>query len=325
MQMIRDLVSFAIKHPVDFSREGQAYSRLNTLVSMGTWQDPHAVTLLPCHALNHDRYLGLKDRRLETYIAQCAMDEVKKRRRLAVPIERRIAVLGSSMNPITCAHLDLVKHFIDSGEDVLLIPAAQSLLKSSEHYEAAHHRYEMARLALAERVDLDPAHYQLSSIEMDRDPPSRMFMTLCVLILHSKPWEQFTLMLTLDDNFNQFSSWYRWSDFGALCAIKFYTRPGIPLMLDQNNTRLLSLLNNAIQLEIACATESQMQSMQRLLGSRAHEIQWTVEPLPTQAGSSTMIRQQLRDGASVCPDHCSPAVFRYAVEHGLYCCALPRI
>jgi nicotinate-nucleotide adenylyltransferase len=196
---------------------------------------------------------------------------------------KRIGILGGSFNPIHHAHL-FTAEVVAAGfhlDRVLLIPAAQSPLKQQSTVPAAH-RVEMVRLAAAGNPLLE-----VSTIEIDRPPPSYMVDTLALLRSQYAAAELY-LILGMDALVDLLE-WRAPAHLLDLAQIVAVSRPGFDLVVP-------SALNEA-------------------LGHRADRI--LLQPMPKLEISSTDIRRRLAQGEPVrylLPD----SVERYLRTHRLY-------
>ena len=314
------LVDIAISEQLILTTaKGKSASLLTILIGMGTSQCP----IVSSNPANHDEYLGQKDPRIEAYIATRAKDEIARRQQAAIDHTKHIAVFGSSMNPPTDNHITFIKHLIHSGYFVEVLPNAASPLKTPAQYAPPWDRYEMICLALQERTkDIPATQYHVSTVEIERPAPSRMFMTLCALILLSEPDTKFTLMLTLDDNLEGFHKWYKWSEFGELCDIQFYPRPGVTETIAPEviRSQLNKLLKTGTHVIIPYYSDTEKEALQSLLGSEiAGQIEWRKEEeLQTTEGSSSIIRDQLKAMPDECPSGLSTTVYQYILDRRLY-------
>ncbi len=314
------LVDIAISEQLVLTTaEGSSVSLLSLLIGMGTSQAP----FVSSNPANQDDYLGQKDPRIEAHIATRAKEEIARRQHAAIEHTKHIAVFGSSMNPPTDNHMTFIKHLIDSGYFVEVIPNAASPLKSPAQYAPQWDRYAMLTLALQERTaDISPTQYHISTIEIERPAPSRMFMTLCALILLSEPNTRFTLMLTLDDNFEGFHKWYKWSEFSELCDIQFYLRPGVTETIAPEviRSQLSKLLKAETHVIISYCSSTEKEMLQSLIGTEmTTQVEWRQEDaLQTTEGSSSIIRAQLKSTPDECPSGLSAAIYRYILDHRLF-------
>ncbi len=136
-------------------------------------------------------------------------------------------VFGLSGNPPTQNHLLFIQHLLSlEGYDLVrVVLNAQSPLKAPEDYLPAESRFALLK-AMLEATSIDWDRCVLERLELERPPPSRMKDTLEALIARSKQRgisEKITLVLGLDA-LKQFTNWYEWDSFGALCDIHFYAR-----------------------------------------------------------------------------------------------------
>ena len=197
--------------------------------------------------------------------------------------KRRLGVLGGSFNPIHHAHLFTAQEAAAALrlDQVLLVPAAQSPFKRRAEVSSAD-RLAMTRLAAARNPQL-----RVSSVDVDRPPPSYTVDTLALLQeLH--PGAQLHLILGIDA-LQDFLEWREPERLLDLARLLVVSRPGH-------------------KLQVPAAVERQ-------LGKRAKRI--TLHEMPMLEVSSTEIRCRLQRGRPVrylLPD----AVERYIRDRGLY-------
>lgn len=124
-------------------------------------------------------------------------------------------IFGLSANPPTLGHLDFIKHLIQMGRMVIIMPNNQSTLKQTGIPGAV--KQQMLQSMLDEYGIL-PNTYHLSDLEINRPAPSRMITTLALL------QQPVTLALGLD-TLQSLTRWSRWQDLSYFCDLVFYPRP----------------------------------------------------------------------------------------------------
>lgn len=307
---IRLLVEFALlyKPKVTLHPSRKTIDLLTLLISIGTE--------LPLNKDNVDKYLGRKDNRIETYIIEQAIQRVEA---TGFGVANTV-VFGLSGNPPTINHLIYIQHLMMVYDTVHLILNAQSPLKDSTNYLDAETRLEMLQTMLtAEHVD--SVRCKLERLEIDRDPPSRMIATISLLLLNSNLNQRVTLALGLDA-LPDFSQWYKWSQYGALCDIKFYPRQGVTIDAEQLSTALAELLNNKMNVTLVYHSEEQKKAYELIaIPLDKKRLALSEEIIPTFQGSSTELRDyygpENADNTQI-PPNIHPVVDQLIRARGLY-------
>lgn len=196
---------------------------------------------------------------------------------------RRIGVLGGTFDPIHHAHLFTAEVAASAFrlERVLLVPARRSPLKGRAAVPARE-RVAMSRLAAAENPLLE-----MSTVEVDRPPPSYMADTLGLL---GQRFEGADLYLILGiDALQDFLEWREPERVLDQCRLIVVSRPGYEL---------------AVPPPFAAR-----------LGARTGRI--LMQPMPELGISSTDIRRRIGTGEPV--RYLLPqGVERYIRERRLY-------
>lgn len=296
---IAKLIDFALLHQpmITIFPNTKAIPMLTFLMSLGTQEQEGEL----------DRVLGLKDARIEHEMIEKALIHAKKGRANGI----KKIVFGLSGNPPTIDHLRFIQHLVEKYEYVYLVLNAQSPCKKRTDYVSADLRLEMlAEMLEAEHVDKN--RYEISSVEMDRDPPSRMIATLSLLTLSSAVSLQLTLALGLDALLH-FEQWYQWQRFGGLCDIKFYPRPGIVLDIHQAARVLQKMTKEGIGTTLVYHTEELKHQYQRINAQLDVPLTLIKESISTSNSSSTELRDyysSLSDGIGNIPLNIHPVVDR---------------
>lgn len=136
----------------------------------------------------------------------------------------RVGVFGGTFDPPHVGHLIVAREALEKLDlDVIrFVPAHRSPFKPSEASSPAEDRFEMV-----ERAIRDDTEFEVSRIEIDREPPSYMVETLRRLAAN-EPAAEWTLLLGAD----QWVSFDRWRDPREIAArgrIAVMTRDGIDL------------------------------------------------------------------------------------------------
>jgi nicotinate-nucleotide adenylyltransferase len=135
-----------------------------------------------------------------------------------------LGILGGTFDPIHYAHLFIAEEARARLElqRVIFVPNAVSPFKTEGEITPAEHRFEMARLAVAD----NPA-FEVSRIEIDRPPPSFTVETLRELAaLHSGAELYF---ITGADAAAEIEAWREPDEVLRLARVVVATRPGFPL------------------------------------------------------------------------------------------------
>ncbi len=196
---------------------------------------------------------------------------------------RRVGVLGGTFDPIHHGHLFSAAAAAAAVglERVLLVPAAQSPFKPQAMAPATD-RLAMARLVAAE----DPL-LEVSTVDLDRPPPSYTVDTLATLAARQPETDWYLILGT--DALQELLEWREPERLLDLCRVVAVSRPGYPL-----------------ELPLAAAAR---------LGPRVARI--TLVRMPLLEISSTDLRRRLAQGEPV--RYLLPAsVERYIRARGLY-------
>ena len=185
-----------------------------------------------------DPFIGRRDEAIEAAIISKAMETQARKDDGEEQMSR--VVYGLSGNPPTLNHRRFIEHLLKQG-DVTVVLNRQSPLKSPDSYVAQDIRFEMLKSMIDKLDEGDKRKCNLSRLEIDRLPPSRMVVTMSILTLLSQKNEQFILALGLDA-LSSFRHWYQWQALGRLCNIKFFNRPG-ETMSDSDIEANLQLLD----------------------------------------------------------------------------------
>lgn len=131
-----------------------------------------------------------------------------------------IGVFGGSFDPIHYGHLLLAEQCIESAnlDKVLLIPAAQSPLKSHSPIANNRSRLEMLQLAVADHPQLE-----ISTLELDRGDVSYTVDTLKQL-RERFPEDQLFLMIGAD-SLVDFARWKSPEEIVKLATLLIIARP----------------------------------------------------------------------------------------------------
>lgn len=203
---MKTLTDTEIEELLNLAINNQSEALLLILAGLGTVED--------------GSHVDYRDSRIELAIINKAL----AMRQTHTPSKRRI-IYGLSGNPPTLNHKHFIKHLLCDGKLVTVILNAQSPLKPAESYVPAELRFEMLMRMMSDLTQEELSRCCFSRLEIDRPPPSRMAVTMSLLVLLSKGDEQLELVLGLDalPSFNQ---WEYWIELAKLCQLKFYPRQG---------------------------------------------------------------------------------------------------
>ena len=208
---------------------------------------------------------------------------------------RRVGILGGTLDPIHCGHLDL-------GTAVEQALRLTSLLVIPAHIPphrprpsaSPFHRFAMAAIAVSGRIG-----WQASDLELLQAAPSYTEKTLGRL--HQEGYRPFELFFIIGaDAFADIASWKNYP--GILDAANFavVSRPGSPV--DALRQRLPGLAARMTRPEAAV---------------NEHEVSIFLIEAATADVSSTAIRQRRLHGQSI-SGLVPPGVEQHIEQHGLY-------
>lgn len=199
-------------------------------------------------------------------------------------IREKIGIMGGTFDPIHIAHLMIADEVRDSyGLDrVIFIPAANPPHKKGGANVSADERLAMVKLAIA-----DNPHFEVSTMEMERQGPSYSLLTFQEL--KAKYGDSAELyFITGSDSINDLSTWYHPEELLELCYFVGTTRPGAPM--DKSD-------------------------LEKQFGALADKIKFLA--VPELAISSTDIRARVAAGRSI--KYLVPAAVEdYIKREGLY-------
>ena len=204
----------------------------------------------------------------------------------------RVGVLGGSFDPIHIGHLIAAECARDAlGLDlVLFVPAQRSPLKEAE-WAAAAHRLAMVQLAIAGQ----PC-FALSTVDLDRPPPSYTVDTLA-LLCQRHPRASFWFILGYD----AYLDLHRWRDVEAILRLAE--------LVVVNRPRVL----RAPGVDVAGPFTDDHPTAGWHTAPRVRFLE-----SPAIGISSTDIRQRVRAGRTI-TYQVPAAVERYIATHCLYC------
>lgn len=200
----------------------------------------------------------------------------------------RIGLFGGSFNPVHVAHLALAECAREERrlDRVIFMPAKLPPHKPFAPLAAAQDRMEMLRLALA-----DNPHFEVSSLELERDGPSYTLTTVRQLKEQLGPGCTLCLIVGAD-SICDMPRWWRARELVWEVELIGLRRPGSPL-------------------DCACALEEHFGA------EKAAEILESIITGPLLEVSATELRARVRQGRSI--RHLVPEPVReYILAHGLY-------
>lgn len=208
----------------------------------------------------------------------------------------RIGVLGGTLDPIHCGHLEAAAAARDALDlrRVLIVPSHVPPHRSIQPAASPFHRFAMAALA----VNGLP-RFIASDDELRTPGPSYTANTLDRL--HTLGWSPSQLFfITGADAFAEIASWHRYPEVMDLANFVVISRPGHTL--DDLARRLPAM---AARMKPAAAAHATSDPSIFLLTA------------PTPDVSSTTVRERVRRGESI-RDLVPPLVEAHIRQHGLY-------
>lgn len=317
MEKIHCLINLLSNPNIVISDGEKSMPALLQLINMGTGS-----------ADNHDSMLGQKDPRIEEAIINKAIEKQACFNLSALNRRaKKLAVFGLSGNPPTLNHLHLIQHLNQSADYDLVVPVlnAQSPLKAKDSYVDTEHRSAMLHNMLA-GSDIHVEKYHLSRLEMDRDAPSRMILTLSAMILLSDEHLDLSLILgrdaiALKSLRPSFSYWYQWQAFASLCELVIYPREGEELDVQEMEIAIATLQRTEQRCRLVFRNEDTLLSMKSQLESNGCElshVNFAIKNVQTTQGSATDIRNHYAAGHTGCPDGLAEINDEYIRNHQLF-------
>ena len=147
----------------------------------------------------------------------------------------RILIFGGTLDPPHLAHVTLpplVARRLDCRR-IVYVPAAASPLKTERNVTAARHRLAMLRLAVAQVPDAE-----ISTIELDRPPPSYTVDTLTAMRRRFGS-DAVLFLLIGSDQALTFHEWNEWQRILELAVPAVMVRA--PLDQEEFRARLLAI------------------------------------------------------------------------------------
>jgi nicotinate-nucleotide adenylyltransferase len=200
----------------------------------------------------------------------------------------RIGIFGGSFDPVHTAHILLAdrareEHSLDK---VVFVPAGRPPHKTLTPLAPDHDRLEMLRLAFAHHP-----HFEVSTIELERDAPSYTLTTLHELKKALGDDDEIVLIIGSDSLYD-LPNWWRADELVGEAEIVCLERPDFPL-------------DHTSELEERFGAEFVAGIKRRAVSS------------PAFTTSSTEIRRRLKQGLSI-KDMVPESVREYIAAYGLY-------
>ena len=219
---------------------------------------------------------------------------------------KRLGLFGGSFNPIHNGHLAIARqaHEILGLDRTLFIPTGDPPHKRDGTLAAAHHRYEMVRLAIAGT----PA-FELSDIEITRRGKSYSIDTVRELQRQYGPTTALFFLIGLDA-FLDLPNWREPDALLAACSFVVISRPG------QSFTALAALpfLRHLSPETLTALDAGTLTRLDLPLPSGHAIICLSLTPSPISASD---IRQRIRGGALLA-NLLPPPVESYILHKQLY-------
>lgn len=302
---IEALVEFAVLNQpmVTLLPQAKTIPMLTLLMSLGTQEKNHTF----------DKILLEKDPRIEA----CIIHKALTRAQASSAHAPEKVVFGLSGNPPTLDHLLLIKHLIEKHQRVCLVLNAQSPCKVLEEYVPAEIRLDLLT-SMLDAAHLDSECCEVSRVEVDRDPPSRMIATLSLLMLSNPVPFRYVLILGVDALFD-FERWYQWWRLADLCDLKVYPRPGLTLNLPLMARVLRHMQESHFHISLVYHTPALKQQYEWVSQQLDTPLTLLEEPVLTSPGSSSQLRRyyalQVSDTP---PENIHPVVDKKIRALGLY-------
>jgi nicotinate (nicotinamide) nucleotide adenylyltransferase len=263
-----------------------------------------------------------------TFLESALIMYAKRLRSRPTVTKQRVAIFGASFNPTTLGHMDfiriLVKSSLDDFASVCVIPSAQSPLKLTKDYASMTDRLQMLELALQTHFTIEErTRIRVECLEVERQSPSWMVMTLTTLILQHQAQESYVLACGYDHLF-QMQQWYRWQDLVHLCELYFFPREGVDIVTPVAVNACVALCKagatvSVIFIDQADQTAFSALCHQQLSSQEAERLSLICNPhAQICASSATEIRAFYQHNGAKRPGGVSPEVHQYIVQHGCY-------
>jgi len=200
----------------------------------------------------------------------------------------RIGLFGGSFNPVHCAHLILAECAREGCrlDRVVFVPVGTPPHKPNLELAPARERLRMLELALAGNP-----HFEVSTIELDREGPSYTLVTVREFRRGLKADDRLFLVMGAD-SVRDLPTWWHARELVDEVEVIALARPGVSL-------------RRLPELDAVFGAETVRRIRRSLVKAPLLEI------------SSTDIRERVRQGRSI--RYFAPApVCRHILDHGLY-------
>jgi nicotinate-nucleotide adenylyltransferase len=204
-------------------------------------------------------------------------------------MQERVLIFGGTFDPPHLAHVTLpplVARRLDCRR-IVYVPAAANPLKTQPPLTPAHHRLAMLRLAVAQVPDAE-----ITTIELDRPPPSYTVDTLAAL-RQRFGIDAVLFLLMGSDQALAFPRWKQWQRILELAVPAVMVRA--PLDQDEWGAQLAQVYSPP---------------------EAKRWLDWSV-PVPQMEICATELRRRLAAGEDA-RGLIQPPVLAYIREHGLY-------
>jgi nicotinate-nucleotide adenylyltransferase len=140
----------------------------------------------------------------------------------------RVGIYGGTFDPIHRGHLHVITQLFkkDLIDQLLLIPAGQPLLRSSEPTASPELRRKMCELALSTLPEEIKNKVSVNPIEILRQGPSYAIDTV-EAVSQTHPDDQIYLIVGADA-FSKMDQWHRAQELERMVSIICINRPGYP-------------------------------------------------------------------------------------------------
>ncbi len=132
----------------------------------------------------------------------------------------RIALFGGSFDPIHNAHIEIAKRALTGMDfdEIIFIPSGVSPHKDSL-VTSGIHRYNMVKAAISEEE-----RFSVSDFEIKKETKCYSFETLEEFKKRYPEDELYFIMG--DDQYEKFTTWYKWEELLTMCKFLVFTRGG---------------------------------------------------------------------------------------------------
>jgi len=157
-----------------------------------------------------------------------------------------MGVLGGTFDPIHNGHLVIAEETMAQLNlaEILFVPAGYPWLKAGSPISAAEHRFQMVRLAIA-----DKPRFKVSTMEIDRAGPSYAVDTITELQGKLGVGDELFFILGRD-TLAELPQWKEPGQLIKMCLLATVPRPGCPMPdLDRLETSIPGLSQRVILLD----------------------------------------------------------------------------